>query len=143
MLTNTSENFVISSLGWVDGGSLWTFRLDEQRARRVPLGDAKHLTLHARTDDHFSVVHHHEGSRVEISVHHFEDVSTALGRALKDAEGSSVVGPPSIWAHVQTNYTAYYKGPFWSDHALVRVDPTKQSVSLQQFNWYTGEYDKG
>jgi hypothetical protein len=49
----------------------------------------------------------------------------------------------SIWAHVPTNYTAYYRGPFWSDYALVRVDPIKGSVSLQQFDWYNDEYDKG
>ena len=143
MLTNTSENFVISNLGWVDAGGLWTFRAGEQRARRVALGDAKYLTLHAGTADHFSVVHHDDGARVEISVHRFDDVSTALGRAVVDAESSSVSGAPPIWAHVQTNYTAYFKGPFWSDYALFRVDPTKRRVSLQQFDWYNDEYDKG
>lgn len=144
MLTNASENFVISNLGWVDGGGLWTFRLGEQRARRVALGDAKYLTLHAGTDDCFSVVHHYDGARVEVSVHSFDDPGTALGRAVVDGEGSSVVGAPTIWTRVKTNYTAYYKGPFWSDYALLRVDPAKQSVSVQRFDWYDDdEYDKG
>jgi hypothetical protein len=143
MLTNTAENFVISNLGWVDGGGFWTFRVGEQRARRVALGNAKYLTLQAGTDNHFSVVHHNEGSRVEITVHHFDDLGVALGRAVVEAEGSTVTGAPSIWSHVRTNYTAFYKGPFWSDYALVRVDPSKGNVSLQQFGWYNDEYDKG
>jgi hypothetical protein len=143
MLTNAAEDFVISNLGWVDGGGLWTFRVGEQRARRVVLGNAKYLTLHAGTDGHFSLVHHGEGSRVEITVHHFDDLGAPLGRAAVDAEGSTVSGPPSIWSRVQTNYTAFYKGPSWSDYALVRVDPSKLSVSLQQFDWYNDEYDKG
>lgn len=143
MLTNTAENFVISNLGWVDGGGLWTFRVGEQRARRAALGNAKYLTLHAGTDDHFSVVHHDERSRVEITVHHFDDPVAPLGRAVVEADGSTVTGPTSIWSHVQTNYTAFYKGPFWSDYALVRVDPGKGNVSLQQFDWYNDEYDKG
>jgi hypothetical protein len=143
MLTNTSENLVISSLGWVDGGGLWTFRVDEQRPRRVTLGHAKYLTLHAGTDDHFSVVHHDEGSRVEITVHHFHDLGAPLGRAVVAAEGSTVSGPPSVWSHVRTNYTAFYKGSSWSDYALVRVDPITAKVSLQQFDWYNDEYDKG
>jgi hypothetical protein len=143
MLTNTAETFVISHLGWVDGGGLWTFRVGEQRARRVALGNAKYLTLHAGTDDHFSVVHRDEGSRVEITVHHFGDLGAPLGRAAVEAGSSTVSGATSIWSHVPTNYTAYYRGPFWSDYALVRVDPIKGSVSLQPFDWYNDEYDKG
>jgi hypothetical protein len=143
MLTNASENLVISHLGWVDGGGLWTFRAGEQRARRLPLGDAKYLTLHLGTDDHFSVVHHGDGSRVEITVHHFDDAGVPLGRAVVEAEGSTVSGAQSIWSHVQTNYTAYCKNSLGSDYALVRVDPIERSVSLQNFAWYDGEYDKG
>lgn len=144
MVTNTSENFVVSHLGWVDGGGLWTFRVGERRPRRVTLGNAKYLTLHAGTDDHFSVVHNDEGSRVEITVHHFDDVGAPVGRAVVEADGSTVTGSPSIWSRVQTNYTAFYKGRSWSDYALVRVDPITQSVSLQQFDWFNdGHYDKG
>jgi hypothetical protein len=143
MLTNASGNVAISNLGWIDGGGLWTFRLGDQRAQRVPLGDARYLTLHTGTDDHFSVGHHYDGARVEISVHRFDDVGAVLGRAVLDAAGSSVTGPPSLWAHVQTNYSSYYKGPFWAAYALVRVDPARASVSLQQFDWYNDdEYDK-
>jgi hypothetical protein len=143
MLTNTAENFVISNLGWADGGGLWTFRVGEQRARRAAFGNAKYLTLHAGTGDHFSVVHHDEGSRVEITVHHFDDLGAPLGRAIVEANGSTVTGSPSTWSHVRTNYTAFYKGALWSDYALFRVDPIKGNVSVQQFDWYNDDYDKG
>jgi hypothetical protein len=144
MLTNTSESIVISNFGWVDRGGLWTYRVSEQQERHVTFGEAHHLTLYAGTDDHFSVVHHNDGTRVEISVHRFDDVSMALGRAVVEAEGSSVSGSASAWAHVPTNYAAYYKGPETADFVLIRVDPVNQRVSLQQFNWYTDkDYDKG
>jgi hypothetical protein len=143
MLTNTSGDIVISNVGWVDHGNLWTFRVAEQREQLVAIGDAKYLGLHAGTDGHFSVVHHHEGARVEISVHNFDDVGTSIGRAVVEADGSSVSGSPFVWTHVQTHYTAYYKGPFWSDFALIHVDPGQASVSVQQFAWYNDDYDKG
>jgi hypothetical protein len=101
-LTNTSEDFVISSLGWVDGRGLWTFRLGEQRVRRVVLEDAKYLTLHAGTEDHFSVVHRGEGSRIEITVHNSGDSGAPLDRAVVEAAGSTVSGRPSILPHVES-----------------------------------------
>jgi hypothetical protein len=143
MLTNSSETLIVSNLGWVDGGGLWTFRVGERAPRRMALGDAKHLTLHAGTGDHFSIVHHQEGSRLEITVHHFDDLGTPVGRAVVGTDGATVAGAPAIWSHVQTNYTSYYQGPSWSDYALVRVDPVGGSVSLHQFGWYDDAYDKG
>lgn len=143
MLTNTAGKIAISTLGWVDGGGLWTFRVGDQRARQISLGDARYLTLHAGTGDYFSAVHHHDGSRIGVTLHHFDDLGTPLGRAVVEAAGSTVTGSPSLWSRVPTNYIAFHKGPFWSDYALVRLDPGKGNVSLQQFDWYNDEYDKG
>ena len=64
-------------------------------------------------------------------------------KAVVEADVSSLSGSPSAWTHVQTHYTAYSKGPSWSDFALIQVDAVRAQASLQQFAWYHDDYDKG
>jgi len=142
MLSDARGSVVISSLGWVDHASLWVFRVSEGTPASVPLGDAKYLSLHAGIRDFFSVVHHFDGDRVEITVHNFTEPRDAVARAVVTPDGARVLGDSSAWAHVQTNYVSYYTGPFWSDFALVRVKPREELVELQQFDWYNDDYDK-
>jgi hypothetical protein len=143
MLSDATGSVIVSSLGWVDHSALWLFRVAEGTASSVPLGDAKHLSIHPGERDYFSVVHHYEGRRIDVTVHGFADPRAPLARASLAADEWQLTGDRSAWAHVQTNYVSYYAGPFWSDYALVRIEPRAERVELQQFEWYTSDYDKG
>jgi hypothetical protein len=143
MLSDRSGNVIVSSLGWVDHASLWVFRATHGTAERVPLGNAKYLSIHAGIGDFFSVTHHFEGDRVEITVHTFSEPREAVARARFNSNGSEVTGDSSVWSNVQTNYITHYSGQFWSDFCLVRVHVLEKRVELQQFGWYGDQYDKG
>jgi hypothetical protein len=143
MLVDTQSRVIISSLGWVDQGGLWSLRVADGSESRISLGEAKWLSLHPGSEDHFSVVHHFEGDRIEITVHSFREPREALGRAVVAAEGAHVLGDAAVWASVPRSYVAYYAAPPWSDFTLVRVDAAAGEVELQQFDWYGRDYDKG
>lgn len=143
MVSDKSGNVVVSSLGWVDHANLWVFHTSNGHAEIVPLGNAKYLSIHPGIGDFFSVAHHFEGDRVEITVHTFSEPREAVARALLNSDGSQVTGESSVWSHVQTNYVTQYSGPFWSDFCLVRLHIAEKRVELQQFSWYGDEYDKG
>ncbi len=143
MLLDLSARIVISSLGWVNKGGLWTFDLRDERERTVTVSDAQYLSVHAGADDHFAVVHHHDGSRVEITVHRFHAVDEPVARAVVEADRTELTGEPSAWMNVSKHYTAYCKRPSWSDDALIRIEPERRRVEVQPFDWYDEQYDKG
>src|SRR5438270_12179924 len=103
MLSDSSGNVVVSSLGWVDHANLWVFRATHGSAESVPLGDAEYLSIHPGIGDFFSVTHHFEGDRVEITFHTFSEPREAVARALLNSAGSEVTGDSSVWSNVQTN----------------------------------------
>ncbi len=141
MLVDVRARVVVSSLGWIDHAGLWVLRLADGNESRVSLGEAKWLSLHSGTEDHFSAVHHFDGDRIEITVHSFQEPQDVLGRVVVSADGARVLGGAAVWGHVPTSYVAYYAGPSWSDFTLVRVNPGAGSVELQQFDWYGRDYD--
>lgn len=142
MLSDERGSAAVSSLGWVDRAGLWVFRASRAAAETVPLGDAKYLSLHGGTGDFFSVVHHFEADRVDVTVHNFAEPAEAVSRASLRSGESRVLGDPSAWTHVQANYVSYYSGSLWSDFVLVRVRPSEGRVELQRFDWYADDYDK-
>ena len=132
----------MSSLGWVDHGGLWAFHVADGRETRVPLGDAEWLSLHPGRDDHFAVMHHFEGARVEITVHTLGGPQEILGRAVLAGDGGRVEGAAAAWARVPAYYTAYCREAAWRDYGLVRVDAAAGRVESQPFDWYDDGYDK-
>lgn len=143
MLADELGGSVVSSLSWVDHAGLWVFRSAGGAAETVVLSDARYVSLHGGRRDFFSVVHHFDADRIEVTVHHFAEPAEAISRASLDSSATRVAGDASAWDNVQTHYVAYYAGPVWSDFALVRVKPAEGQIELQQFDWYTDGYDKG
>ena len=143
MLSDPGGTVVVSSLGWVDHSSIWHFDSARGIESQLPLGDARHLSLHDGTDGFFSVVHHADGRRIEITVHAFAEPANPAARAVVIDEAWEVSGDPSVWTHVPKSYVAYHAGASGSDFALVRVDPSRRGGEIQRFDWYGGEYDKG
>lgn len=142
MITDARRSVCVSSLGWVDRGSLWLFEASESdgRPKTVRISDARYLRLQRGEEDHFSVLHQIDDGRIEITVHRFEDPAQAIAGITVDPYGRSVWGAPEVWTHVPTHYTGYFSGPAWSGACLVRLN-REGDVELQQFGWHATEYD--
>ena len=80
MILNNDKSHAISTLGWVDKGFLWQYSLGQASPRCFAISDAKYLILHAGEDDLFPVVHHWEGSRLEITAHPYSNPQQTLSR---------------------------------------------------------------
>lgn len=157
MIINDAETQAVSSLGWVDKGALWVYKIGGGKPSRVALSDANYLAVHPGAHDHFAVVHCYDGDRLKITAHHHNDpqhiVSTiefaaradllqlAKG-ALKDA-GASIQsefsGDTAVWSSLPRAYVAYAFGNYY----LILVDRRTKSVEVQTFAWYDNSYDKG
>ncbi|RPI57508.1 MAG: hypothetical protein EHM55_01495 [Acidobacteria bacterium] len=143
MLVSADGRTVVSNLGWVDRGRLWLFDVGVRHERVIDLGQATHLSLHLGSDDHFAVAHHYDGSRFEITVHHFSRIEVPIARAVVDTDGARLTGDSSAWACVPTNYTGYITSRAWKDFCLVRIEPAELRIEVERFGWYDESYDKG
>ena len=141
MIRDPQEHSLISSLGWVDGGSLWCFEIDSGQQHKLEIGNAKYLTLHVGTGGMFAAVHHFEGERLEITAHNFTQPEVVLARCIIAGESRHIEGDVNVWKRLPQNYVAYLKQPGWSDFALIQIADAK--ASLQTFEWYDDKYDKG
>jgi hypothetical protein len=142
VLTDPGESFVVSSLGWVDGGALWILDVASARSRLAPLSEARHLTLHGGKAGHFAVVHHYDDERLAITAHSFDDPAAILSQAIIAGESTSLEGPLSPWAHLPRHYIAHLVQRARVGYALVSIDEA-QGLVLQKFEWYEHAYDKG
>jgi len=133
----------LSSIGWVDRGSVWCLDPAREIEAQIPLSDAKHLSLRAGSDDYFSVVHHFDGSRVEVTAHRFTAPPEVLSRASLGNGSPRLTGDLSAWEFLPRYHVAYYTCPAWSDFALLCIDPHRETVEVQTFHWYNEDYDKG
>jgi hypothetical protein len=143
VLTDPLERNIVSSLGWVDGGSIWILDTATGRARTVWLGHAKYLSLHVGRAGFFAVVHHHGSGRFEVTAHSFSDPEEILSRcSISRIAQANIEGSLAPWQHLPKHYVAHLVQPTWSDYALVTISPP-EDVTLQRFGWYDDSYDKG
>jgi hypothetical protein len=144
MIADDKRTVLISSMGWVDRNELWTFSTGTETARRVSIGSpAKYLAPHVGTDGYFSVAHHSDGPRFEVTVHAFVDPSAAIARATVTDAGGVLAGDVAAWTCVPRLYVAYIKLSGFEDFALFRIDPARGTVDVQRLGWYDDRFDKG
>lgn len=145
MLIDSKNQQVISTLGWVDRGAVWTFSRHSKAPQSVSLSDAQFLSLKQGREDTFAVVHNFDGSRLEISAHRFAEPGHTVSRVSFVSTGSrflpqpprvSIEGDTSIWSLLPHAYTAYAFGDFHLFEPL--GDPV-----MEAFDWYNDSYDKG
>src|SRR5262245_58837786 len=101
MISNPDRTVLLSSLGWLDRDALWCFRAAQARFELIPLGSgASWASLHSSDSDYFSVGHHFDGARFELTVRGFSDPGRVLARATAGEGGTAATGDPSIWSWV-------------------------------------------
>ena len=142
MLLDPNERTIVSSMGWIDGGTLWCFDIGSRRERTLHIGDAKYCSLHRGEGLFFAVVHHYDGNRTEITAHSFTEPGVILSRCVVTADTHRVEGDVAVWGDLPQYYVAYLKQPTWSDYALIQL-ARDGTVTLQTFEWYDDRYDKG
>lgn len=144
MIADDKRTVLISSMGWVDRNELWTFSTSTDTARRVSIGSAaKYLAPHEGTGGYFSVAHHTDGPRFELTVHAFVEPSAVIARATVTGAGGVLAGDVEAWTRVPRLYVAYIQLPGFEDFALFRIDPARGTVDLQRLGWYDDRFDKG
>ncbi len=146
MILNNDKSHAISTLGWVDKGFLWQYSLGQASPRCFAISDAKYLILHAGEDDLFAVVHHWEGSRLEITAHPYSNPQQTLSRLslqrviphLSSKVELSCEGDIHVWERLPAAYTGYAFG----DYQLIMPHAGLEQ-EVQTFAWFDDSYDKG
>jgi hypothetical protein len=146
MIINASCTQAVSTLGWVHKGSLWVYKIGDASSCVFELSNAKYLTIKNGKDDFFSVVHHCDGDKLEISAHNQCDPgrsisSTSLRRTdrLSARTSSTISGDVSVWRQLPRAYVAFV----FDDYHLIWID-RDGIASLQTFRWYSNDnYNKG
>lgn len=144
MIANPERTRLISSIGWVDHDGLWVFDPADRKTETIRLGTgARYASLHHTGSTRFTIVHHFDGARVELSVRSFSSPSAVLARAVLEAGKSSLSGDASVWMDVPRLYVEYLAFEPWKDFVLLTVSPSTERVDVQRFEWYDDSYDKG
>jgi len=142
-MLSKDQTLIVSSLGWTDGGGLWLLQTRSGDVSTHRISDAKYLRLNAGSNDYFSVVHHYEGDRVDISAHSFADPAKVLARVSFRPTGHLFEGDATVWAHVSKAYVAYLKRPALSNYCLFLIDPVSPGAEIVNLDWFDDSYDKG
>ncbi len=148
MIVSADGTIAVSNLGWIDGGSIWTFLVRESRSRQTSLSDSRWLSIIQGTNDHFALVHHGEGNTTRVTAHSFADAahvisSVELGNvsaALKKPHRAEAIWPrgnSSVWAFLPKAYIVRVDTvPF-----LLLVNENRDAAQLQALPWYEQSYD--
>lgn len=146
MILNDNRTQAVSSLGWVDRGSLWVYSVSEASSQKMTLSDATYLSVSAGAEDFFSVAHHWNGERLEITAHNHLDPRHIISRL---SLRRTIPGFPSrlellregdlrVWDRLPGAFTGYAFG----EYQLVLTRYTGED-DVQTFAWFDDAYDKG
>lgn len=122
MIANPEKTTLVSSVSWVDRDAIWVFEVPVARAERLPLGSgARYLSLHSSGSSRFSVGHHFDGARFELTVHSFSDPGRVQAQAILEEDENKLVGDASAWGDVPLLYVEYLRFEPWKDFVLLSV----------------------
>lgn len=144
MISNPERTTLLSSVGWVDRDAVWRFDVAACRHETIPLGSgARYLSLHSSGSDRFSVAHHFDGARFEVTVRSFSSPGEVLARAEVQEGGNKVIGDAREWKDVPHLYVEYLAFAPWKDFVLIKLSPLMGQIQVQRLEWYDDKYDKG
>jgi hypothetical protein len=142
MIANPERTTLISSVGWVDHDALWRFDVPAGSAERLPLASgASYLSLHSSGSGRFSVSHHFDGSRFELTVHSFSEPGQVLARATVKDDAQKIIGDPSAWEEVPLLYVEYLSFAPWKEYVLLKIYPSTGRIEVQRLGWHDNTYD--
>lgn len=143
MIIDNAESLIVSSLGWIDQGGIWVCETATEKTGRVSLSDAKAVSLHAGRDDHFAVLHHFDGRRIELTAHAFTSPERTLAKLTFADGASSLEGEAQVWQYLPRAYAACYAPEGTADFQLFIVERDGPSLTTRKLLWYDDSYDHG
>ena len=141
MLIDPLGRFVISSLGWIDKGSLWILDTSNNEVKTQQLSKANYLTLHAGTGASFAVQHHFDDGNTQITVHTFDNPANILASCKFNLECCEVYGDCANWSNVPKHYVANIKESENTDFVLLSIQENGKATA-NRFDWFDDTYDK-
>lgn len=143
MIISPNEDFIISSLGWVDKNNLWILKPDTELLSSVPISNAKSYSLHNGHNGYFSVIHHYDVNRTEITIHSFYEPQKILSRAVITLKTSHFEGDIEKWKYVPNVYIIYFKKNSYPNYYLLLIEINSPALKFFELSWFDDSYDKG
>src|SRR2546421_998033 len=147
MIVNAAGTKVVSNLGWIDRGSIWTYTVTDNRSQQVALSDSRWLSIIPGASDYFAVIHEREDSTTRLTVHSFVDVtdvistieliSTIASKKPHLAEPIRPRGNASVWASLPRAYIVRVAAA----PLLLIIDDNQSVAHLHDLPWYAQMYD--
>ncbi|MHB8645156.1 MAG: hypothetical protein ACYDAR_05140 [Thermomicrobiales bacterium] len=136
MLLNESESIAVSTWGGIDKNSLWVLDVPSGNIQRMVLSYARYLSLYKGAAGFFSILHHFDSQRADISVHHTNDPGRMIARATMDDGVPAYEGDRSVWRQVSKSYTTYMRSQTRQGFALLYMRADELSVDVQWMDWF-------
>jgi hypothetical protein len=140
MLVDLSERVAVSSVGWVDHGSLLVVDLERGTTRRCLVEEgARYLSLLPGDEDFFAVVHHTAAS-FWVSAHHLGAPEEVVSRVIVDGLSAEVDGDASVWRHLPEFFGGSQEQLALDGAAgasIVRIRPGTGVCEVQAMNWFS------
>ncbi|MGN6638909.1 MAG: hypothetical protein ACTHJ8_08350 [Mucilaginibacter sp.] len=144
MIFNEAIQKVISNLGWVDKGNLWVYDGIKADIEIIKLSESQYLTLTEGKDGYFSVVHHYNTSKIEITVHHFNNPHKEYYKTSFDNFKVTSSGDISFLKFVPRYYIGGLHLNAKFGFHLLRILDGIISLEDSKIKWYTeGDFDFG
>lgn len=141
MIIDNAGSRMVSSFAWIDHGGIWVCETATEKTGRVSLSNAKAVSLHAGRDDHFAVLHHFDGRRIELTAHAFTSPEHTLAKLIFADGASSFEGDAEVWRHLPRTYAARYAAEGTPDYQLFTVQREGPSLKTHKLLWYDDSYD--
>jgi hypothetical protein len=142
LITDHGRRIAVSNLGWVDHGSLWRFDAASGHAGRVRLTDASHLVLGDMGGDEFTVVHHYDGSRVEITAHSFASPADVLRRVVVTGWAPKVDDGLAPWPPGAAHFVAWLNDGATGAAGYYLISVMGGEARIGRLDWFNaGSYD--
>jgi hypothetical protein len=140
MLMDAAERCIVSSIGFLDHGSLVVWDTVTGSRTVLPVDDSQHLRLHGGEDDYFAVSHHHDG-HFHVTARHFSQPDTVLGTLwFPELLTAELDGDPAVWERLPHLYGGRDSRAGEVDDIVVRVRLGGARCEAQLMDWRS-EYD--
>lgn len=137
MICDAAQTTVVSSIGWIDHGSvlIWDVNSDQIRTEVVD-GESHHLVLFEGSEDFFSVLHARDGKGYAVSVRHLSAPTLPLAQATVRHGSARLEGDQSVWASVPSVYGGDDREPDPdAPYSLLFVEPGGAACEVQRLSW--------
>jgi hypothetical protein len=137
VICDAAQSTAVSSLGWLDRGSLsiWDINRDLVRTELLD-AESHHLVLIEGDEDFFSVLHARDGKGYAVSVHHLSAPTSVLAQATVRNGSARLEGDQSVWASVSSVYGGDDREPDSNaPYTVLLIAPGGTTCEVQRLAW--------